>query len=359
MDVVRVSNPLGSFLAGRAIPLGIIHEKEKEMGIAHLTEHLIVRKLQMLHRKEPIHFNGYTHYATTIFAAESVPERGELIINSLGKLEELEVDESLLERERKVVLSEIRKDIENPFIYLSILAHRSLFEGRLAFPGKGLEETVKSIGIEEVKRWIDKYNETEGFLLLYEGEENEDRQPVRIQVRFAHRNIKEEKKGLRGTYLAVVWTAENTPALFLLVHYLSNKVGLEVRKLGTYAPFFSFMLFPADRTPVLFRTRAPFPSEEVAKEAKGILEEEIEKIKEGIVDEGVFKRMISLLELEKRKTRYCKGIPSIWNDAFSITALGRPREELLKEAIKLGKEGLMEIAQSLDKSRTVMLTPSE
>ena len=358
MEVLRVSNPVGSLLLGRAILLAALHEKEREMGIAHLVEHLVMRRLQIINRREPVHFNGYSHHVATIFGAESLPEKRSSILEELKKIEELEINEELLERERRVVLSEIRKDQQNPFVYLSILAYRTLFDGRLAHPVKGYEETVKSIEIEDVRRWMERLHEAESFLLLYEGEENDSRKPLRISIRFVRRNVKEERKGLKGVYLAVVWTAVNGPAPFLLMRYLSNRIGLEVRKLGTYAPSFTFALFPSERTPVLFRTRAPFPSEDTAEEAKNIVEKELEEIKEGKIDKSVFEKVKKLLELEERKTRYCKDISSVWNDALSLIALGKPREELLKDAAKLGEEGIIEVAQSLDRSRTAMLVPS-
>ncbi len=333
------------------------------MGVAHLTEHVLMRVVQRGIGHRPVRTNAHTGYFWTGFVMEE-PERSDvskflLEIESLGE----EIDEDTVEKERRVVISEIRKSLNSPTTYISkYLVQRSAYEGRLAHPIVGYEETVRDLDVEDVRSWFDRLTASDDLLLEYWEEDSYQYTPRRLSISFTRRDIVEEREGLKGYYMALVWTGESSPALWTLSNYLSGWDGplwQRLRQIGNYAPQFIVRMVPSARSLLIFQTFAPFTSEDKVQEAKNLILDEIDKIKEGSVDEEVFRRTRELLKLGAKKYRTCIDLRSTASDTVSFLTYGKPFADVMEEATRVSVDGVVELAQSLDKERFVLLVPVE
>lgn len=274
-----------------------------------------------------------------------------------------EIDEDTVEREKKVVVSEIQKTRNNPTTYISKhLVQRSTYEGRLAHPIAGYEETVRDLDVEDVRSWFDRLTTSDDLLLEYWKEDSYQYIPRHLSISFTRKDIAEEREGLKGYYMALVWTGESSPALWTLSNYLSSWDGplwQRLRQIGNYAPQFIIRMVPSTRNLLIFQTFAPFSSEDKVQEAKDLILDEIDKIKEGSVDVEVFRRTRELLKLGAKKYRTCIDLRSTASDTVSFMTYGKPFADAMEEATRVSIDGVVEAAQSLDKERFILLAPVE
>ena len=155
------------FSVHSGINIGSIYEKKNEKGIAHFVEHMLfkgteTRNNEMLNNEfESIggEYNAYTDYNCTVVHAAGLKEEltkalkliADMLINSNFPEEEIE-------REREVILSEIRTSRDDIEEYSFKRAHDAAYKNSpLKYETIGEESTVKNFTRKDIVDFYRKY----------------------------------------------------------------------------------------------------------------------------------------------------------------------------------------------------------
>ncbi|WP_373899070.1 M16 family metallopeptidase [Haloimpatiens sp. FM7315] len=146
--------------------IGSIYEKENEKGICHFIEHMLFKGTvkrtndELNDELEQIggEYNAYTDYISTVYSITALCEEVENSIEILSDMTRNSVfDEKELDRERGVILAEIRgskDDIEDySFERINQMAFK---KSALKFDTVGEESTVKNFKQENLKEFYEK-----------------------------------------------------------------------------------------------------------------------------------------------------------------------------------------------------------
>ena len=148
------------------VNVGSRDEEESEGGISHLVEHMIFKgtsrrsALQIAKEVDQVGgmSNAFTSKEFTCFHAKVISDHLPLVTDLLTDifLNSL-FDPEDLERERQVILQEIRMVEDTPDELVHVLFCQNLWPGApLGRPIMGTAQTVSSIGRKEIKRYIER-----------------------------------------------------------------------------------------------------------------------------------------------------------------------------------------------------------
>nr|KJR74013.1 MAG: peptidase M16 [Thermoproteus sp. AZ2] len=146
------------------IRVGPLYEREEERGYSHLLEHAMFnvpgfdvdRAVESLGGET----NAYTHRDLVVLTFQALAESFEgLAEAALRVLTNRSYEEDRFEREKRVVLSEIRTKREDPGERIGDLGLRALFgEGAWGAPIEGYPEVVGAASVRDIvefeERWI-------------------------------------------------------------------------------------------------------------------------------------------------------------------------------------------------------------
>jgi zinc protease len=313
------------------VKVGSADESDEEAGMSHFIEHMLFKGTERRKVREAAKeieslggvINAYTSYDQTVYhitIASRYAEKGLDILNDAIQHSTFERME--LEREREVILEEIRRGQDDP--------SRRLFNQTMATvyqrhpyrrPISGYEKTVRSIQRSQMVTFFKKWYAPNHMVLIAVGDF--DLREMEKKVREIFKNFKAFSEGLsqrveepvpmevrpvisygnfKETYLQIALPIssakdEDTPALDALSHLLGGgepsrlvqKVKLEKGLVNTisassYTP----------RDPGLFLIATTLPAENVKKAIEAILEEVNRLRTEGVTREELHRVKINI-----------------------------------------------------------------
>lgn len=178
-----ITVPMKNTAAVTAIVLvgvGSHYEDKRLSGISHYLEHLVFKgskkypsalkistKLDSLGAK----FNAFTTYELTGFYIKAVADKIEVGLDVMADyLKNPLFKSSEVERERGVILEEIRMYYDNPQRHVSQLFTRALYGNQPA--GRdvaGTEESVLRIGRVDIKKYFEKHYGSNNIVVVFAG----------------------------------------------------------------------------------------------------------------------------------------------------------------------------------------------
>ena len=148
------------------VNVGALNENINEKGISHFIEHMLFKGTKKRNNdaiNDDLEFlggeyNAYTDYDSTVYTIACLLEElenaveiiGDIIVNSNFPEEELE-------KERGVILSEIRISRDDIEDYSFKKVNEAAFEGGLKYDVTGTEEVVKKLTRNEIYSYYKKY----------------------------------------------------------------------------------------------------------------------------------------------------------------------------------------------------------
>jgi zinc protease len=313
------------------VKVGSADERDEEAGMCHFIEHMIFkgtekRKVREMAREiESLggYINAYTSYDQTVYHIAIASRYADTALDILADaVQHSTFDPLELEREREVILEEIRMGKDNPSNRLFNQTMSTLFHHHpYRRPIIGFDKTVKSITKDQMVSFFKRWYTPNRMVLIAVGDFNlyemEDKlkktfkefkpsseslpkrmeEPEQIGVRsvISHENFKE-------TYLQIAFpipsaTHEDTPGLDLLSHILGRgeasrlvqKIKLEK---GLVHSISASSFTPKD--PGLFIIGATLPAENVEKASEAILKEVIRLGREGVTAEELHRIKVNI-----------------------------------------------------------------
>ena len=304
------------------VKVGSGDEREDEAGMCHFIEHMLFkgtekRKVREMAREvESLggSINAYTSYDQTVYHITIASRYADTGLDMLADaIQHSTFDPLELEREKEVILEEIRRGKDNPSSRLFIQTMAALYQQHpYRRPVIGYEKIIRSVHRDQMISFFKKWYVPNHMVLIAVGDF--DLHTMEGKVREAFKAFKPslesfpsrveepEKKELRSvisygnfkeTYLQMAVPIpsvkhEDTPALDALSHILGGgeasrlvqKVKLEK---GLVHSISASSFTPKD--PGVFILGATLPPENLAKAVEAILEEIIHLGQEGITPE--------------------------------------------------------------------------
>lgn len=155
MSVVTESmSSVRSVALGIWLGAGSRHEADADSGITHFIEHMVFKGTDRLSAREIAceidglggHLNAFTTKETTAFTAKVLDERWQQALGILAEMVRRPAfAEEDIEREKRVVIEELKMDEDNPDYLLGTIFARSFWKGHgLGRPIIGSAESIRS-----------------------------------------------------------------------------------------------------------------------------------------------------------------------------------------------------------------------
>lgn len=193
-----------SIAVGVWIRNGSRFEEEKVAGISHFIEHLLFKGTKNRtggQIKEAIEgvggtFNGFTSAEATCYWIKILSDYTETSIDVLSDMikNPFFKDEDM-EKERNVIIEEIKMYMDIPAKYVYEIFDKILFENHpLGRPIAGTPETVGSISKEQIFKYIENYYTGENIVISIVGNINEGKLTNYIEKYFSDVRIKKKNE---------------------------------------------------------------------------------------------------------------------------------------------------------------------
>ena len=313
------------------VKVGSADESDQEAGMCHFIEHMLFKGTEKRKVREAAReieslggtINAYTSYDQTVYhitIASRYVETGLDILSDA--IQHSTFDPLELEREREVILEEVRRGEDDP--------SRRLFKQTMAIlyrqhpyrrPVIGYEKTIRSIQRDKMVSFFKKWYAPNHIVLIAVGDFNTDEMEGKMRSIFKdfkpstdslpHRIPEPKQEEIRAmishgnfkeTYLQIALPIpsardEDTPALDALSYLLGGgepsrlvqKVKLER---GLVHSIYASSYTPKD--PGLFIIGATLPAENVERAFKAILEEVIRLKAEGVTVEELHRVKVNI-----------------------------------------------------------------
>jgi zinc protease len=313
------------------VKVGSADESDEEAGMCHFIEHMLFKGTEKRKVREAAKeieslggiINAYTSYDQTVYhitIASRYAEKGLDILNDAIQYSAFEPVE--LEREREVIIEEIRRGQDDPSRRLFNQTMAALYQHHpYRRPISGYEKTVRSIQRNQMVTFFKKWYAPNRMALIAAGDF--DLREMEKKVREIFKNFKPSSEGLsqrveepvlievrpvisygnfNETYLQIAFPISSakdgdTPALDALSHILGGgepsrlvqKVKLEKGLVNTIS---ASSYTPKDSG--LFIIGATLPAENVEKAIEAILEE-VNRLKtEGVTTEELHRVKVNI-----------------------------------------------------------------
>lgn len=142
-----------------AVRSGGVNEKISEKGISHFIEHMIykgtptrdARQIASELEKNGAEINGFTTETLTAFWCKIPSKHLDIALDVLSDIIKNSLfDEKELEKERKVILEEIKKRKDTPILYLLDHIQAELYTGTLGMDSAGNYKILKTIDRKKI-----------------------------------------------------------------------------------------------------------------------------------------------------------------------------------------------------------------
>lgn len=323
------SNPVVSLQVW--VKVGSADEDDEEAGMCHFIEHMIFKGTEKRKVREMAkeieslggYINAYTSYDQTVFYITIASRYAGIALDILADAIQNSVfDPGELEKEREVILEEIRMGEDDPSRKIFRQTMATLFERHpYRRPIIGYERTVKSITRERMLSFFKRWYVPNRMVFISVGDFDIEEMEKNVRNVFKgfrpfynvmdKRVIEPERKGyrevfsygqFRETYLQIAFpitnaTHEDTPALDALSNILGGgessrlvqKVKLEK---GLVNSISSSSFTPKD--PGAFIIEATLLAENTEKAIEAILEEIIKIQAEGVTSDELYRVKVNI-----------------------------------------------------------------
>jgi zinc protease len=313
------------------VKVGSADEKDEEAGMCHFLEHMLFKGTEKRKVREAAReieslggtINAYTSYDQTVYHITMASRYAETGLDILSDaIQHSTIDSIELEREREVILEEIRRGEDDPSRRLfkqtlSTLYHQHPYRR----PVIGYERTIRSIQRGQMVSFFKKWYVPNRIVLIVVGDFNIDEMEGKVRnafkefkpssESFPHRIPEPSQKetrsivsygNLKETYLQIALPIssardEDTPALDVFSQVLGGgessrlvqKVKLEK---GLVHSIYASSYTPKD--PGAFIIGATLPAENVER-AVGAIFEEVNRLKtEGVTSEELHRVKVNI-----------------------------------------------------------------
>ncbi|MDU3353367.1 pitrilysin family protein [Clostridium sp.] len=185
MEILTIKKDTQIASINLGVKVGAIYESLEEKGISHFIEHMLFKGTNKRNNEELNdeleslggEYNAYTDYNSTVYTISCLSEELENACILLGDMiTSSNFPEEEIERERGVILAEMRTskdDIEDlSFKRVNEVAFNS---SPLRYDVTGLEEVVKGLKRDDIKRFYNKYYTPKNSLItMVSSMEHED-----------------------------------------------------------------------------------------------------------------------------------------------------------------------------------------
>jgi len=311
--------------------VGSADEKDEEAGMCHFIEHMIFkgtekRKVREMAREiESLggHINAYTSYDQTVYHITIASRYADTALEILADAVLHSTFDSVeLEREREVILEEIRMGKDNPSNQLFKQTMATLFQNHpYRRPVIGFENTIKAITKDQMVSFFKKWYTPNRMVFVAVGDFSSLEMEEKVRKAFKELNPssgtlpkrKEEPKqakarsvishgNFKETYLQIAFpissaTHEDTPALDALSQILGGgetsrlvqKIKLEK---GLVNSISASSMTPKD--PGAFIIGATLPAENLERAIVAILEEMLRLGQKGVTAEELHRVKVTI-----------------------------------------------------------------
>lgn len=167
LKIITIKRDTNLCAVNVGIKIGSLYENQKEKGISHFLEHMMfkgtsTRDNEKLNRDLEFlggEYNAYTDNSTTVYSASCLCEEVENAVELLSDMVMNSVmDEKELEKEKGVVLAEIRSSLDSvEDISFRKLNEFSFNKSALKYDVLGLEKVVKKFTQKQLLEFYSKY----------------------------------------------------------------------------------------------------------------------------------------------------------------------------------------------------------
>jgi len=313
------------------VKVGSADENDEEAGMCHFIEHMLFKGTEKRKVREAAReveslggtINAYTSYDQTVYHITLASRYAETGLDILSDaIQHSTFDPLELEREREVILEEIRRGEDDP--------SRRLFKQTMAIlyrqhpyrrPVVGYEKTIRSIQRDKMVSFFKKWYAPNHMVLIAVGDFDSREMEKKVREIFKHFKPSSEKLtqrleepvsmevrpvisygNLKETYLQIALPIcsarhEDTPALDALSHVLGGgepsrlvqKIKLEM---GLVHSIYASSYTPKD--PGLFIIGATLPAENIERTIEAIWEEVNRLRTEGVTAEELHRVKVNI-----------------------------------------------------------------
>ncbi|WP_243666360.1 pitrilysin family protein [Vulcanisaeta sp. JCM 16159] len=168
----RIEAPTVGIAIG--VGIGSIYEDKDMRGISHFAEHIVYRAYPNI----DLEIEGlggvsdaYTERTLTMYLFEVIPSELRNLLRLIHKmLSNRRVSEEDFERERKVILSEIKMRNDDPGTLIYDLGPRALFgDSDYGAPIIGTEESISSMTVRDIVDFLESYYTPDNIVISMVG----------------------------------------------------------------------------------------------------------------------------------------------------------------------------------------------
>lgn len=216
-ELIKLSNGLkvaiehipyvNSISIGLWVENGSRNEKESNNGISHFIEHMLFKGTETRNSKELAEviedvggqINAFTAKEATCFYVKALDTHIDLGLDLLSDmLFNSKFTEEDIEKEKKVVIEEIKMSEDNPEDVLSDLHTVAIFgKDSISMPILGTEDTVNSFTREDIIEYMSRYYVPENSVISICGNFHKNDIYKRVEKYFGNW---ESKKGIKSQY---------------------------------------------------------------------------------------------------------------------------------------------------------------
>lgn len=161
------------------INTGAIDEKEEELGISHLIEHMLFKGTEKRNALEIAESfknigalsNAYTSREETVFYAKAISKYAENVVEIISDMiQNSVIDEKELKREKNVVCEEIKMYLDEPENVCANLVDSAFYKGSLnARDVIGTSKTVRAITREQILDYMKQNYIAKNMVISFAG----------------------------------------------------------------------------------------------------------------------------------------------------------------------------------------------
>ncbi len=162
-----------------AVKIGSIHEDPRYRGVSHIVEHMLLKSNRFYSARDISRIvelsggvsNSFTHGDATFVVCEVLRENFRKVVHVLytAYTNEKFLDEEF-EKERNVVLAEVKEIFENPSERIEVLGPLALFgKSDLGDPVAGYPETIERVTREYAEEFKRRYYTPDNTLIAVSG----------------------------------------------------------------------------------------------------------------------------------------------------------------------------------------------
>ncbi|WP_053957333.1 M16 family metallopeptidase [Inediibacterium massiliense] len=254
IELVTVKKDTQLFSIHIGLRVGPIYEKESERGICHFIEHMLFKgthkrdnhKINQDFEERAGSYDAYTDYTSTVFSIHALKEEFEISIDLLSDMimhSTFPKDE--IEKEKKVILSELKTDLDDVEEFSFIKAHDLAFcKSPLKHSILGKQKTVKAFTKEDLVDFYHKnyipnqcvisvvspyeHDQVQNIIEKYFGDWNKKEEQARFVCVEKNRNIEKitYKKNIEQSTILFLYTFHGlTRKEELALEILNYKLG--------------------------------------------------------------------------------------------------------------------------------------